>query len=418
MTVVELTIERLSKSGEGVGAHEGRAVFVPAALPGETVRVELTQVGNVLRGAILELLKASLSRRQPSCVLASSCGGCDWLHVDEQTQLEQKQQIVLSAFSHLGGLSLDACEVEAPMASPRGMAYRRRAVLHPTPDGGLGFFGRRSHERIRVEACPALTAGLGDLPGRLARRLGPILKFIDEVRLLEAGGALAVSIHLKEHLRPKARELAAQLLEQEGLAQVVLVPEGEGHPVVFGVPSLDEKGVRHRPDGFAQANFEVNAVLQRTAAQWAAAGAETDVLELFSGNGNLTFGLARTARHVTAVESSAISVALAQAGARAMGVGNVRFVQGDAESTTRGLLKESARFDVLLVDPPRAGAAGLGAWASRLLVKRVVYLSCDPGSLARDASELAANGYLPKRLRVFDLFPQTRHVETLVAFER
>lgn len=101
-----------------------------------------------------------------------------------------------------------------------------------------------------------------------------------------------------------------------------------------------------------------------------------------------------------------------------MGVGNVRFVQGDAESTTRGLLKESARFDVLLVDPPRAGAAGLGAWASRLLVKRVVYLSCDPGSLARDASELAANGYLPKRLRVFDLFPQTRHVETLVAFER
>jgi len=213
-------------------------------------------------------------------------------------------------------------------------------------------------------------------------------------------------------------QAAAQALLAAGTVDaVVLVPEA-GAPTVLGDAALPDDGVLVRPDGFAQANAAVNARLVAAAVDWAGCSASDTVLELFSGNGNFTFPLARQARHVTAVESAPIGVALAQAVARRDAVTNVRFVQGDAARVVQGLAGEAQRFDVLLVDPPRAGAPGLADWASKLLVRRVIYVSCDPGSLARDAKALAALGYEPTRVQVFDQFPQTHHVEALMAFER
>lgn len=412
---VELLIERWSKTGEGIATFQGRAVFVAGALPGERVRARI-QGDGVLRAEVLEVLATAPARRAPACALADRCGGCDWLHVDDAEQRRAKETIVVSTLERLGGIPAADYALE-PMVVSQPLAYRRRAVLHPV-SGALGFYGRRSHELVPIDRCPALTPKLAALPGPLAATLGSALKDVAEVRLLEAGGLVAASLHLKGKLRPKL-EAAAKAARDAGLVDaLVLVPDAGGPPVSVGDAALADDGVLYRPDGFAQANQAVNAALVDTVVRWLAPAADEEVLELYAGNGNFTFALARHARAVTAVESSPISVGLAQRVAQRDAVPNVRFVQSDAAAVVKGLAAESKRFDRLLVDPPRSGCPGVGTWAAKLLVRHVVYVACDPAALARDAAELVSQGYRPRQLRLFDLFPQTHHVEAAMAFAR
>ena len=416
---LELLVERLSKSGDGVAPHEGRAVFVAGALPGERVLAEVTAEGKALRGELVEVLTPSPARRPPACPLASRCGGCDWMHLQEEAQLQQKEEIVLSSLEHLGGVDRSAFELLPTVKSSESLGYRRRAVLHPV-SGALGFHGRASHVRVEVTRCPALTRPLADFPGKLAARLGAnTLKELEEVRLLECEGRVALSLHFKAQIRPRHRD-AIELALRDGMIDgAILQPgEGKGQAELLGDPVLEEEGVLHRPDGFAQANAAVNRRLVQAAVELLEPRAADRVLELYSGNGNFTFRLAPSVAQVVAVESASLSVALAQQASLRRGGTNVRFLQGDSEKIARGLVSEGARFERLLVDPPRSGALGVGEWASGLLVERVVYVACDPTSLARDAKDLVARGYRPLALQLFDLFPQTHHVEALMAFSR
>lgn len=415
---LELLIDRLAKSGDGVAQHEGRAVFVSGALPGERVAAEVDASARTLHGTVLELLEPSPERRPPPCALADRCGGCDWMQLTDEAQRAHKQEIVVSALEHLGGLPRDAYQLLPMASSSHTLGYRRRATLHPV-GAQLGYFGRRSHERVAVRHCPALTPSLQAMPETLATHFVGALKDLEEVRLLECDGRVALSLHFKAQLRPRHRELAQAAVRDALVDGVILQPaDGKGGAELFGQPVLEEDGVLHRPDGFAQANAEVNRALVHQAVELLHLEGSERVLELYSGNGNFTFRVAAAAAQVVAVESFALSVSLAQKAARARGVANVRFVQGDCEKIATGLAGEGERFDRLLVDPPRSGAPGLGAWASRLLVSRVVYVACDPASLARDAKELAAHGFRPLALQLFDLFPQTHHVEAMMAFAR
>jgi 23S rRNA (uracil1939-C5)-methyltransferase len=160
----------------------------------------------------------------------------------------------------------------------------------------------------------------------------------------------------------------------------------------------------------------VNEALVATALEALQLTRADAVLELYSGNGNFTFDLAARCARVVAVESGPVSVSLAQRMARDRSIGNVRFLQGDAEKVTKGLLAEGARFERLLLDPPRTGAKGIGRLAAKLQVARLVYVACDPAALARDAAELVSQGFVPETVQLFDLFPQTRHIEAVMAF--
>lgn len=416
---LELLVDRLSNSGDGVAQYQGRAVFVSGALPGERVLAEVAEAGKTLRGEVVQLLTLSPARRPPPCSLAVRCGGCDWMHLQEEAQLTHKQEIVLSSLEHLGAIDRGTFEVLPTVRSPAALGYRRRAVLHPV-GAALGFHGRGTHERVEVPRCPALTDPLADFPALLAKRLGiNTLKELEEVRLLECEGRVAVSLHFKAQLRPRHRE-AVELALRDGLIDgAILQPGGgKGQAEVIGKPVLEEEGVLHRPDGFAQANVAVNRRLVQAAVELLELRASDRVLELYAGNGNFTFRVAPLASRVVAVEAAALSVTLAQKAALAQGLSNVRLVQGDSEKIAQGFLREGARFERLLVDPPRSGAPGVGLWAAGLLVERVVYVACDPTSLARDAKDLSARGFRPLALQVFDLFPQTHHVEALMVFSR
>lgn len=418
MRRVELVIERLSKSGEGVADLGGRAVFVPGALPGETVLAEVSETGRVLRAELLSILKASLKRRQPMCPKAAECGGCDWMHLSEDEQVAWKESIVVSTLEHLGGIEPGSYERLPTLRSPRALGYRRRATLHPV-GGRLGFFGKRSHTRVEIDECPALTRPLARLPKVLADALGTAAKGLDEVRLLECEGRVAVSLHAKAQLRSRHGQVLEALVRDGIIDGGVLVPgDGKGTLETVGEPTLEEDGLIYRPDGFAQANAEVNRGLVRQAVELLDLSGGEAVLELYAGNGNFTFPIAERASSVLAVESAGVSVMLAQAAGRKRGTTNVRFVQGASEKIADGLVKEASRFDRMLLDPPRAGAPGVGQWAARLLVSRVVYVACDPAALARDAADLVAHGFRPLALQVVDLFPQTHHVEAVMAFVR
>jgi len=419
----ELHIERLSLMGEGVATYQDRTVFVDGALPGERVRARLREAGKVLRGELVEVLAPSPSRRVPdACPLADRCGGCDWLHVDEAAQLEAKKEIVLSALEHIGKIPRDSFELRPTRTADPAMGYRRRAVLHSSAQA-LGFFGRRSHSHVPVERCPALVLGAQGMPGELSQALLPILRDLSEVHLLEAGGRSAFSVHLRRGLKNRHRAVVTAALRNTRARGAVLVAF-DGRRELLGDPLLREeaplaKGVtlRLRPDAFTQAHGAANRALVEVVVGLAAPTPEDRLLELYSGNGNLTFALAQSAREVVAVESHPVALDLASAAAAEARVGNVRFVLGDARKVTPGLAQGGERFDVLVADPPRTGALGIGAWAEVLGVKRVIYVACHPASLARDARGLVEHGFVPGVLELVELFPQTHHVEAVMAFQ-
>ncbi len=253
----ELTIERLSKSGDGVGHLGGRSVFVDGVLPGERVKVNITEIGRVLRGELVEIVKRSADRRTAACAVADRCGGCDWLHVSEQVQRAQKVEIVLSALEHLGGFDRAAFKLLPTIESPKSLGYRRRAVIHPVGQR-FGYFRRGSHDKIEVDRCPALTKPLQSLPTAIAELLGTAINEVDQAHLLEAGGSTAVSLHLKGAVKAKSRE-KAEAISRTGIG-VVLVPT-KGQSETFGKVELLDGEVRVRPDAFVQANAEVNAKL-------------------------------------------------------------------------------------------------------------------------------------------------------------
>ncbi|MFY0522772.1 class I SAM-dependent RNA methyltransferase [Archangium gephyra] len=422
-TPIELTIDRLGQLGEGVGSYEGRTVFVPGTFPGERVRVRLELEGKVMRGHLLgDVLAPSPDRRRSPCGLSARCGGCDWLELTESAQRAAKQEIVLSALEHLGRLKRDSFAVRPLLIAPTEFGYRRRAVLHFLKEE-LVFFGRRSHDRVVVSECGALVPVLAGLPGKLGPLLKPVSRDAEEVHLLAEGDKASFAVMMKGQATPRHVEACEKAVRALRLEGAVLVSK-EGSPRIIGKPVLrsvsplrPEVPLYLRPDAFSQAHAEANVGLV-TSAVYELAPRETDaVLELYSGNGNFTFPLAASAASVLGVESSPASVELAQRSAREGGVANVRFHQGDARKVCEGLIREGKRFDVALADPPRTGAPGLARWLKALGVRRVVYVACDPGSLARDAAGLVEAGYKPLALQVVDMFPQTHHVESVMSFE-
>lgn len=422
MSTTRLRVLRLSQLGEGIAEHDGRAVFVPGTFPGDEIEATLSEQGRVLRGTVTALLTPAPDRRPSPCDVAECCGGFEWLELNETAQRSAKQEIVLSTLEHLGGISRESLEVRELLAG-RALGSRRRAVLHFTREG-LGLFERGSHARRTVRRCPMLSEPLRDLPGRLGPLLKPLAKDGEEVHLLAEGDQVAFAVLLKGPVKPRHTEAVEAALASLRLRGAVIVPK-EGSPVELRKPVLralspltPEVPLFLRPDAFAQANAELNVGLVSAAVQQLAPTGADRVLELYSGNGNFTFPVAGVAHDVLAIEGAAVSVELARRSAREGGVGNVRFVLDDVVRSVKNLIAEGETFGLLLADPPRTGAPGIGAWAQALGVRRVVYVACDPAALARDAKGLVTAGFRPTVLQIADMFPQTRHVESVLSFER
>lgn len=385
--MTELRVERLAAGGETVArAEDGRVVFVTGAVPGETVRVEIVEARpRFLRARVLEVLASVDDRVEPPCPHFEACGGCTLQHFAPVAQARAKLDAAREAVARIARGAVDDAEVEADWTGePYG--YRARARLR-VEAGKLGYRAARSHALVEVERCPILHPALESSLSRLAAALPPAGR--GELWITAANERVAAWARLDER---------AVELDVDG---VTFVPPGEGLPVedVAGPAFVG-------PATFAQANPAGNDALLETAARWTPRSRLA--LELYSGSGNFTRVLEAKVDRVIAAEVDADAVRLAER-VRAPTTSLWRLDAARAVERARSL-----RPDLVFADPPRTGLDR--AVAERLVQLQpahLIYVSCDPGTFARDVSRLAAAGYRVDRLRYFDMYPQTPHVEVM-----
>lgn len=393
-----LVIDRLGHRGEGVATFEGKPVFVPATLPGETVAVTIE--GN--RGTLLDILAPSPERRTAPCPHFAACGGCQLQHLDAAAYSQFKRSLVVDALSRAGV----AAEVKDPIIAHG--AGRRRATLHATKRTA-GFMALRSHEIHALDRCPILVSALAQAP-RIARDLAAAIGPCD-VAFTASDMGLDVAIRAKgARANPKFTELARRF----DLARLSL----NGEPLIV-----------HRPPtvtmGRAQVPLPVGSFLQATEAAEnaladlavAAVDGAKQVADLFCGIGPFALRLAEHAA-VFAVDSDSPAVAALDAAKRkAKGLKPITAERRDLFREPLGPF-ELNRFDAVVLDPPRAGAQAQVAELAKSKVRTIAYVSCDPQSFARDAAVLIAAGYAIGQVMPLDQFAFSSHTEVFAAFNR
>ncbi len=426
----EADIVSLAHDGRGVARIGGKAVFIAGALPGERVRVRVTGRRRKLDEAVLEeVLVPSPDRVIPRCEHFGVCGGCSLQHLAPVAQLAAKQAQLLEDLQRIGHVT--PARVLAPIAGP-SWAYRRRArigVRYVRKKGRVlaGFRERDKPYIADLHHCEVLVTPLRSLPERLAA-LVETLSIREQLPQVEvAVGDTATALVFRVMAPPSAADLSALAAFGRDLGvQIHLQPGGLDtvHPLESGHSSLtygvDQPplSIEFAPTDFVQVNAEINQSM--VAATLAALDADPAdrVLDLFCGLGNFTLPLARRVNQVVGVEGDAGLVAKARANAVNNGIENAGFFTENLFDPAGFGAWATARYDRVLLDPPRAGAKELLPLVDRWRPRRLVYISCHPASLARDAGILVANhGFALAGAGVMDMFPQTTHVESIAVFE-
>lgn len=432
------TIESLTHEGHGVAHIDGKAVFVHGALPGEDVVIQYrTRRARYDQAQAIEILKPSAARvAQPRCPYFGVCGGCSLQHLDAAAQLAAKQQVLLDNLQRIGKVEADA--LLPPQTGP-AWHYRRKARLGvrvvPKKGGVLvGFREKRSSYITNLSSCATLDERISTLLPALRELIG-CLSCADRIPQIEVavGDENAVLVlrnlaPLTDEDRVRVREFAVahgvQMALQSG-DPATIVPVWPEAPVALQY-ALPEYRLHFAfgPTDFVQVNAVMNRTMIARALQLLEVQPHERVLDLFCGLGNFTLPIARHAAYVLGVEANEALVRHAEANARANRIANAEFAQADlyaVDSATLAALWQRGRWDKLLLDPPRTGAIEVvkalpsGAHAPC----RIVYVSCNPATLARDADVLAhVHGYRLARAGVMDMFPQTTHVESIALFER
>ncbi|MEZ4470159.1 MAG: TRAM domain-containing protein [bacterium] len=402
-----LDVERLAADGEAVArAPDGRIVFLWGAAPGDRVEVVVEAVKKRhARARVLRRLADGPDRVPPACPLVETCGGCPWQGISRGTQLDALARHVAHLLQRSTG---QAVEVEA-VPTLEGLAWRSTARLH-WKDARLGYRGHRDDAIIDVASCPVLAPPLPTLLATVRARLMPVLRGTGTLRLSAGPGAAAGTVYLAGALPPAVVSAARALVGAPGCQGVVIDCTGKDRERRGQTENLVQ-GVLHPAEAFMQAHGPGTAAL--IAAVVERAGPPGPVLDLFAGSGAFTLALAQRGHRVTAVEEVGVAARCLK---RQIGELPVEVVTGDANRPPRQ--PDGQPYPVAVLDPPRAGAAGAVAGLHAAGTRRLLYIACDPATLARDAGWLVARGWQVREALVFDLFPHTGHVETLLVLER
>ncbi len=472
---IELEITGLTHGGEGVGRREGFAVFVPGALPGERVKARVAEVKKNYATALLDsVIQPSPERREPVCPVFRECGGCQLQHLKYEAQLTYKRQLVVDALHRIG--KLDQVVVHPTLGVADPYHYRNKAQYPVGFRGGrvvTGFYTARSHDIVPVSDCriqhPLNDRIAGVLRGLLEKYR---LSVYDEktgqgvirhllIRTAAATGEAMAVVVTNGRDVPHLDEIAAELMrEVPQVAGVVQNVNSQRTNVILGdytrtVAGRDEiidvlklkdggdRGDGGRGDGgggdqggggsesdaglkfaiSARSFFQVNpaqtGVLYGKAIEYAALGGDETVVDAYCGIGAISLFLARRAGVVYGIEEVAPAVEDARKNAALNGISNVEFITGKVEDVLPALYRKGIRPEVIVVDPPRKGCeeSVLRTFAD-MGPRRIVYVSCNPGTLARDLALLAGMGFETREVQPVDMFPQTSHTEAVTLLVR
>jgi 23S rRNA (uracil1939-C5)-methyltransferase len=427
-TPVVATVVDLTHDGEGVVDVEGRRVFVAGALPGERVEIALGKRRRKVQEAVLlRVLEPSPDRVAPGCEYFGRCGGCALQHLGHGAQVRFKQESVKQALARIGQVEP---EEWLPAASGPPWNYRRRARLGvkyvPAKERVLVGFRERSAPYITdMLRCPVLMPPIDGLLEELAElvKSSSVRTRVPQIEAAVAENASALVLRVLDAPTEADRAAFAAFGARHGI-DIYLQPGGPATAAPLGAAraltySLPDFGLEleFAPTDFVQVNAGMNAELVATAARLADVQPSDRVLDLYCGLGNFSLPLAQRARELTGAEGDAALDARAAQNARRNGIANTRFLAADLMQPDWPFLRED--WDVVLLDPPRTGAEAPIAALRKSRPRRIVFVSCHPGTLARDAQTLTAGGaYRSRAVRVFDMFPHTHHVETVALFVR
>lgn len=434
-------VEGYSSEGYGVVRLDGAVAFVPRAIRGERVDVRITRVMKThALGELVKIQSPSPERAAPDCPYYGRCGGCDFRHLTYKEELWAKRRRVQDALARIGGSGV---LVEEILGAKNPEHYRNKCQYPVGPNGEIGFFQARSHRVVPVERC-LLQPEACD---RTARAVGSWMKRYHVPAYDESTGrGLIRHIYVRTNRRgqslccvvaagrkvPREAELAALVLaaapQTVGVVLNVNTKKGnvilgEQYRTIWGenfiMDTLCGLEFKLSVPSFYQVNREQAEVLYGKALEFAGlTGAET-ALDLYCGAGTITLCLASRARRVIGAEIVPAAIRDARENAARNGVKNVEFFCGDAADTAAMLEAQGLRPDVITVDPPRKGLSPeVIASAAAMGPERIVYVSCDPATLGRDVRLFAEQGYEAARAAAVDMFPGTRHVETVVLLQR
>lgn len=416
--IITVTVSSLDPFGQGVARHNGKALFINGLLPDESAEVTLTEdKKQYARGQVKRRLTTSSERETPRCPHFGVCGGCQQQHAAVALQQRSKREALNRLMKH------DVDDV----ISGEPWGYRRRARLSvnyqpKTQKLQMGFRKANSNDIVEVVQCPVLAPNLEALlPG--VRECLESLKGkrqLGHVELVSADNGPLMVLRHTAALSDEDKEKLERFSHSSGVA-LYLAPESEILERVTGEePWYSSDGLRltFSPRDFIQVNDGVNQQMVATALSWLDVQSTDRVLDLFCGMGNFTLPLATRAQSVVGVEGVPALVAKGRENAALNHLENVTFFHENLEEDVTLQAWAKHGFDKVLLDPARAGAPGVMQHVIKLAPTRVVYVSCNPATLARDSEALLNAGYQIQRMAMLDMFPHTGHQESMVLFER
>jgi 23S rRNA (uracil1939-C5)-methyltransferase len=428
----ELEVESLTHDGRGVGRIDGRPVFIHGTLPDERVSFEYTEVRrDFAEGRLVDVLSASPLRVEPRCQHYGVCGGCSFQHVDDVEQIRFKQGLLLDQFQRIG--KLEGFPVFDPLTGPC-WGYRQKARLgvkfvHKKGKVLVGFRERSSPFITEIDVCPVLDARVGARLSVISEMIHglSIRDRVPQIEVAMSDDQVALVFRILEDLSNEDRKRFEDFARDEGF-DVFLQRGGPDSvvPLLSEVPpflqyAIPESDVHFsfKATDFTQVNAIINQKMIGRVLELLDPQPTDMILDLFCGIGNFTLPLARRAAHVVGVEGSAEAVERARQNAESNGITNAEFHVSDLSKPVEGQPWAMQKFDKILLDPSRAGALEILERIPHWSPARIVYVSCNPSTLARDAGVLVQeHGYAVLGAGVMDMFPQTAHVESIALLEK
>ncbi len=432
-TVGPLQIESLDHEGKGIARHDGKVMFIEGALPGESVEASIYRRKPAFeQGFATRIFSESVARTDPQCRFFGLCGGCSLQHMDLRTQVAAKQRVLEDNLRHIGKVQPEQI---LPAIHGPGWGYRHRArltVRNVLKKGTVlvGFHEKRSSYVADMTSCEVLPRRLSDLLPRLRELVGSlsIHDRLPQIEVALAENSDVLVLRVLEALTPADEQHIREFAEAHGV-YLWLQPEGPETAQPFHPAGADDLhytlpefgvSIHFKPTDFTQVNHAINRVLVRRALKLLDPQPGERIADLFCGLGNFTLPIARSGAEVTGIEGSAGLIRRAEDNAQRNGLAaNTRFLTMDLFKIDAAQWRAFGTFDKLLIDPPRDGAMELVKLIGADGPRRIVYVSCSPSTLARDAEVLVAvHGYRLRAAGIVNMFPHTAHVESIALFER
>ena len=430
-------ITSLDYESRGVAKLNGKTIFVNNALPQEIAQIRITQdKAHFAEAQVEQIVQPSPYRRAPACPHYGDCGGCAMQHVEFTAQVAMKQRVFEEQLQRIGKVQPESL-LPPVYGTPWHYRSRTRLAVHTSANGKiiLGYQAKRSHKIVNINQCLLLPEHVSGCLGIIRDALQDMVNAqpkvgIRSVEISVGEGVTAVNI-ISQKKQPEnvLRALSGclnraeggkqiwQVWQQIGSAKPQAVSPQDAPPLVFRLPEFGLTMPFQLGD-FTQINLPLNEIMVARAVRYLDPQPHERIADLFCGLGNFTLPLAKRAAEVVGIEGSAALTQRAVANARANGLPNAQFARADLFAATPETLAALGRFDKMLLDPPRAGAfAVVQALHAPFLPQRIVYISCNPATLARDAAVLASKGYRFATAGMMNLFPQTSHVEAIGVFD-